>query len=48
MQYKCINHIVWSNANNTKGFYEPYAHVTFEEEKTCVRFGNVMQALHFE
>jgi hypothetical protein len=39
---------VWLNVNNTKGFYDPYVGITFEEEKPNVCFVNSMQVLHFE
>jgi hypothetical protein len=29
----CIDVFVWFNANDTKGFYDPYAGITFENEK---------------
>jgi hypothetical protein len=34
--------------NSTKGFYDPYACITFEEEKPNVCIVNAMQVLHFE
>jgi hypothetical protein len=31
----CITHI-WLNVNSTKGFYDPYTSITFEDEKPSV------------